>query len=317
MNYRTHIMSNSDYYPFGMEMVGRSGNVGEYRYGFQGQEKDGEIKGEGNSINYKYRMHDPRLGRFFAVDPLYKTYPELTPYQFSSNRVIDAVELEGLQAAKIRGKNYVIRIPLVKRSSVVNGISLTTVGNGINNNLQSRQGFYGSTVRNAISDLSSGYYGETKTVRDNNGLKISNGKHVEMMYQVVFKGVMTGDKVIIYIDNTPVGTVIITPGSLLNNTLSINYVIEQIDNNYGKHNNTKTGDFIRSNVAPDILLSDLLGVNGTAQNGNISFQLIRGQQNNKRIRGSLTYFERTKVVGRYKGKNRRKMRIKRHKRIKV
>ncbi len=41
-----------------------------YRYGFQGQERDDEIKGNGNSVNYKYRMHDPRLGRFFAVDPL-------------------------------------------------------------------------------------------------------------------------------------------------------------------------------------------------------------------------------------------------------
>ena len=43
--------------------------VGSYRYGFQGQEKDDEVKGVGNSINYKYRMHDPRSGRFFAVDP--------------------------------------------------------------------------------------------------------------------------------------------------------------------------------------------------------------------------------------------------------
>ncbi len=68
-----------------------------YRYGFQGQERDNEIKGDGNSYNYKYRMHDPRLGRFFAVDPLYKDYPELTPYQFAANQVIHAVELEGLE----------------------------------------------------------------------------------------------------------------------------------------------------------------------------------------------------------------------------
>jgi RHS repeat-associated protein len=50
----------------------RHGAVDSYRYGFQGQEKDDEIKGEGNSVNYKFRMHDPRLGRFFAVDPLTK-----------------------------------------------------------------------------------------------------------------------------------------------------------------------------------------------------------------------------------------------------
>jgi RHS repeat-associated protein len=68
-----------------------------YRYGFQGQEKDDEIKGEGNAVNYKYRMHDPRLGRFFATDPLEIQYPFYSPYSFSGNRLIDKVELEGLE----------------------------------------------------------------------------------------------------------------------------------------------------------------------------------------------------------------------------
>ncbi len=68
-----------------------------YRYGFQGQEMDDEIKGKGNSVNYKYRMHDPRVGRFFAVDPLAKDYPWNSVYAFSENRVIDGVELEGLE----------------------------------------------------------------------------------------------------------------------------------------------------------------------------------------------------------------------------
>jgi putative chitinase len=72
-----------------------------HRYGFQGQELDDEIKGlRGASVNYKYRMHDPRVGRFFAVDPLANDYPEWTPYQFSGNQVIQMVELEGLEPAK-------------------------------------------------------------------------------------------------------------------------------------------------------------------------------------------------------------------------
>lgn len=68
-----------------------------YRYGFQGQERDDEVKGEGNSVNYKYRMHDPRIGRFFAVDPLASEYPHYTPYSFSGNKLIHAIELEGLE----------------------------------------------------------------------------------------------------------------------------------------------------------------------------------------------------------------------------
>ncbi len=77
-------------------------NSGEYRYGFQGQEADNEVKGEGNSVNYKYRMHDPRLGRFFAVDPLFREYPYYSPYAFSGNRVIDKIELEGLEPSDLK-----------------------------------------------------------------------------------------------------------------------------------------------------------------------------------------------------------------------
>ena len=68
-----------------------------YRYGFQGQEKDDEVKGSGNSLNYKFRMHDPRVGRFLSIDPLAKNYPWNSSYAFSENRVIDGMDLEGLE----------------------------------------------------------------------------------------------------------------------------------------------------------------------------------------------------------------------------
>jgi RHS repeat-associated protein len=88
-----------DYSPYGMLIPGRHTDTDVYRYGFQGQEKDDEIKGEGNSLNYKYRMHDPRIGRFFAVDPLAFKYPHNSPYAFSENNVIASIELEGLESS--------------------------------------------------------------------------------------------------------------------------------------------------------------------------------------------------------------------------
>ena len=80
-----------------MLVPNRHGSSNRYRYGFQGQEKDDELKGEGNSLNYTFRMHDPRIGRFFARDPLEQKYPHYSPYSFSGNKVIHAVELEGLE----------------------------------------------------------------------------------------------------------------------------------------------------------------------------------------------------------------------------
>ncbi len=98
IGFTADIVSAGDYYPFGMQMPGRQFSSNAYRYGFQGQEKDDEIKGEGNSVNYKYRMHDPRIGRFFAVDPLASSYPYNSVYAFSENVVINCVELEGLES---------------------------------------------------------------------------------------------------------------------------------------------------------------------------------------------------------------------------
>jgi RHS repeat-associated protein len=92
-----------------MLVPNRHGSSNSYRYGFQGQEKDDELKGEGNSLNYTFRMHDPRVGRFFAVDPLFREYPHNSPYAFSENRVIDMIELEGLEAASTEDKNKAVQ----------------------------------------------------------------------------------------------------------------------------------------------------------------------------------------------------------------
>ncbi len=91
------VLSFSDYYPFGMLVPNRHGSSDSYRYGFQGQEKDDELKGEGNSLNYTFRMHDPRVGRFFSTDPLEAKYSWNSPYAFSENNVMDAIDLEGAE----------------------------------------------------------------------------------------------------------------------------------------------------------------------------------------------------------------------------
>ena len=61
---------------------------------------DDEVKNAGNTVNFKYRVHDSRLGRFLSLDPLAKEFAHNSPFAFSENRVIDAYELEGLESAK-------------------------------------------------------------------------------------------------------------------------------------------------------------------------------------------------------------------------
>jgi len=66
------------------------------RYLFQGQEMDDEVKGEGNSVNYSFRMHDPRLGRWMNCDPLEGKFPSWSPYVFCFNNPLALVDLDGM-----------------------------------------------------------------------------------------------------------------------------------------------------------------------------------------------------------------------------
>ncbi len=58
----------------------------EYRYGYQGSEKDDEVKGEGNSYTTTFRQLDPRVGRWLSIDP--KATAWESPYVAMENNPI-------------------------------------------------------------------------------------------------------------------------------------------------------------------------------------------------------------------------------------
>lgn len=89
--------TTSFHHSFGMSMVSYKNEEFGYTYKHQGQESDDEIYGEGAAYFYTYRMSDSRYGRFWSVDPLAPKYPHNSPYAYSENRVIDGIEMEGLQ----------------------------------------------------------------------------------------------------------------------------------------------------------------------------------------------------------------------------
>jgi len=66
-----------------------------HRYGFNGMERDDELKGSGNSYDFGARMVDPRLGRWLTIDPQAIKYPGLSPYCYSGNMPIAAFDPNG------------------------------------------------------------------------------------------------------------------------------------------------------------------------------------------------------------------------------
>lgn len=67
----------------------------QYRYAFNGMEKDDEIKGTGNSYTTFFRQYDPRLGRWFSLDPAMASFPDQSPYAFSFNNPISFSDPDG------------------------------------------------------------------------------------------------------------------------------------------------------------------------------------------------------------------------------
>ncbi|MBI1836639.1 MAG: hypothetical protein HYR91_05175 [Flavobacteriia bacterium] len=69
-----------------------------YRFGYNGMEKDPEIKGEGNSYTTEFRQYDPRLGRWLSLDPLMRKFPWQSPYCAFDNNPIYYTDPYGLSA---------------------------------------------------------------------------------------------------------------------------------------------------------------------------------------------------------------------------
>jgi len=93
--YQVDLLTSNDFSPFGVKLYKRGSSLGNYRYGMNGQEKDDEIVGSGNSYDFGARMYNPRLGRWLSLDPLMSKYPNESNYAFVSNNPIIYSDLDG------------------------------------------------------------------------------------------------------------------------------------------------------------------------------------------------------------------------------
>jgi RHS repeat-associated protein len=133
--YKPDLLAYYGYYPFGQLQPGRNAPAngtlaGGYRYGYNGKEKDSNGELGLTTYDYGFRIYNPGLGKFLSVDPLTRSYPMLTPYQFASNRPIQMVDLDGLEAVGVAPMVGPTIVPL-------------PLGTG-----QSPTGEYGAWVRN-------------------------------------------------------------------------------------------------------------------------------------------------------------------------
>jgi len=96
--YLATLVMSADYYAFGMAMPGRTFNSANYRYGYNGMEKDDEVKSGGNSYTTEFRQYDPRVGRWLSLDPLMIQFPHTSPYIAFDNNPIRYTDPQGLKS---------------------------------------------------------------------------------------------------------------------------------------------------------------------------------------------------------------------------
>ena len=97
------VLEETHYYPFGLTMSAISTTAPlklENKHKFTGQELDHKEFFDGSGLDwyeFMYRRMDPQIGRFMQIDPLAAKYPYNSTYAYAENRVVNGIDLEGLE----------------------------------------------------------------------------------------------------------------------------------------------------------------------------------------------------------------------------
>jgi RHS repeat-associated protein len=121
-----------DYYPFGLQMPGRTQNASnpndDAKFTGYELEQDCETDSTGDCINdvtlglyhAGARMYDPFSGRFLSIDPYAAQFPDWSPYNYAMNNPINMIDPDG-RAARRCCLDYSARYVALNRDAVAKG----------------------------------------------------------------------------------------------------------------------------------------------------------------------------------------------------
>lgn len=102
MPHQNEIVSETNYYPFGLAHKGynehvSSSNLGQ-KYKFNGKELNDEFGLNFTDFGWRNYMSD--IGRWISPDPLMEEYPEWSPYNFTMNNPVRYIDPDGLSVQR-------------------------------------------------------------------------------------------------------------------------------------------------------------------------------------------------------------------------
>ncbi|QES88763.1 DUF6443 domain-containing protein [Rhizosphaericola mali] len=157
------ILEETHYYPFGLTMKGISSSQSNPMLTnkdktFQGQKFDDELGLDW--LEFKYRNHDPQIGRFIEIDPLADQYEYNSTYAFSENKVTGNVELEGLESVTVpTPEGPIPMVPIVQNPSASHsGPRPQTLGEALHDLIVNTASFLREAIiTTATSTVANGY----------------------------------------------------------------------------------------------------------------------------------------------------------------
>lgn len=108
-----HIIKEDHYYPFGLSISALSSTAPLSKpnnFKYHGQELQEEF--DLGWYQFKWRNHDPTIGRFFNLDPLSEQYVYNSPYAFGENKLGLGFELEGMEMELLNGPTLQMRMKM-------------------------------------------------------------------------------------------------------------------------------------------------------------------------------------------------------------
>ena len=121
--YEAQTIAAADYLPYGQLQPGRYMDVRDYRYGYNGKER--EERGEFGTLthyDYGFRVYSPSLGRFWSVDPKAAEYAGWSGYVYVIGNPLRYVDVEGLDTIDIvknsEGKWEISKRQIVKGDDI-------------------------------------------------------------------------------------------------------------------------------------------------------------------------------------------------------
>jgi RHS repeat-associated protein len=162
--------------------------TGYYGFGFNGKEKDDEVKGNNNSYDFGARIYDSRTGRWLSTDPLANKFPNESPYLFAGNNPILYIDPDGKK--KVTSNTFVdtktgvtLTITITEERSLKSRLVQTSAkifGFIPNHDYSNEYAWYDSEVKNTFyvkdGKIVGSEYGEEQTIGDPKTTTFANWK---------------------------------------------------------------------------------------------------------------------------------------------